>query len=156
MAENTHPAFISKWLGKLNDVDREMSQIAAQKLGSTKNPAVVPELVKVLRNRPDDVRASAIRALAQIGDRTAVPSLLPLLNDINPMIASAAADALGEIGHMSAVPALIDILKNYKQANNRQQQLRGTSRGVYLSSLSALKRIGTVQALRAVEQYERA
>ncbi|MDX1992899.1 MAG: HEAT repeat domain-containing protein [bacterium] len=153
MSDSNRNLFIQKWIGKLNAADRDMSLIAAEKLGSTRDPNLVPELVKALKNRPDDVRASAIRALAVIRHRSAVPHLLPLLNDPNPMIATAAASALGEIGHMSAVSALGEILRSYKQGNSRHEQLRGINRGVYLSALDALKRIDTIQARSFVEKY---
>ena len=145
--------YVQKWIGYLNDIDREMSRLAAQRLGESKNPNAVPALVGTLRNRPDDVRLAAVRSLGQIGDAGAVNALVVLLDDMNPMIASTAADALGDIGDDSAVPALRKVLREYKKSISRHNQIHGDQRGLYTASVSALKRIGTRDALKAVEKY---
>lgn len=145
-------AYIDKWVRYLKDVDRDMSRIAAQKLGATGDPSVVPHLADTLRNRPDDVRSAAILALGEIGDAAAVPALVEVLDDSSPHLASAAAEALGRIGDASAVKPLIKVVSHYKQQNHHDQ-LRGFYRGLYLAAIAALERIGTPEAKRAVKQY---
>jgi len=152
---NISNGFIEKWISKLNDADREMSRIAAEKLGSTKDPAVIPVLVQAVKNRPDEIRVAAVRALGNIRHRSAIPALLPLLRDSNSMVATAAADALGEIGHMSAVSGLIDVCRTYKMNPNRHDQLHGMNRGLYLAALNALRQIDTIQARAAIEKFGR-
>lgn len=152
---NTDPRFIKKWVGYLHDVDRQMSIIAAGKLGSTKDPNVIPELTKALVKRPDDVRIAAARALGDIGHPSAVPWLKKLLKERNSILASTAAESLGKIGDSSAVPALIEVLESYKSAKSRHDQLHGFDRGVFTEAIYALKKINTVPARQAIAKYHR-
>jgi HEAT repeat protein len=154
-AMSQHARFIEKWVGYLNDIDREMSLIAAQKLGSTRDASVVPELLKALHNRPDDVRTAAIRALGEIGDGAAVPALIDILHDPNPVVASASADALGMIGDARAVPHLVTILHDYKAGNSRYFQIHGFNRGLFMAAVQALQIINTPEARRAIAKYHR-
>lgn len=147
--------YIEKWIGYLNDIDREMCRLAAEKLGMTGDPQVVPHLVKALKNRPDDVRIAAIRALGLIGDPEAVRPLVDMLHDQNPLVASTAAESLGQIGHSSAVPALRDILRQYKDGSSRHFQIHGSNRGVFMAAIYALQRINTPEARLAVTKYHR-
>lgn len=146
--------YIEKWVGYLNSADREMSRIAANKLGDTKDASVVPYLVKALDNRPDEVRLAATRALGEIGDSAAVAPLIDVLSDKDPLIASAAADSLGAIGSDRAVSSLVRILKEYDK-QSRHFQIHGYNRGLYMAAVHALQRIGTPAARKAVERYHR-
>ena len=146
--------YIEKWVGYLHKADREMSLIAARKLAETKDGSVVPELVKALYNRPDEVRIAAIRAIGEVGDVSWVNPLIKLLQEDNILISSAAADSLGAIGSDKAIPPLVQILKDFKDSNqSRHKQLHGYDRGVFMSAIHALQRIGTPEARKAVEQY---
>ena len=147
--------YIEKWVGYLNSADREMSRIAANKLGDTKDASVVPELVKALHKRPDEVRLAAVRALGEIGDVSAVKPLIEILQDGDPLIASAAADSLGAIGSDQAVSSLVKILSDYKNKQSRHFQIHGYNRGLYMAAVHALQRIGTPAARKAVERYHR-
>lgn len=150
-----HTRFIEKWVGYLNDKDRDMVLIAAQKLGEAKDKSVVPELVKALFKRPDDVRTAAARALGSIGDASAVPYLVQLLDDNNTVVAAAAADSLGEIGEVSAVPHLVKILVDHKAGTSRHTQIRGYDRGLFLAAVYALQKLNTWEARQAVAKYHR-
>lgn len=152
---STRERFIEKWVGYLNDADRDMVLIAAQKLGETHDKSVVPELVKALTRRPDDVRRAAARALGSIGDASAVPHLAKLLGDSNVVVAAAAADSLGEIGDASAVPHLITVLTEHNSESSRHSQLRGYDRGLYMSAIYALQKINTREARQALAKYHR-
>lgn len=150
------PEYIQKWVGYLNDIDRDMNLIACQKLGKTKDSSVVPELAKALRNRPTDIRAAAARALGEVGDESAIPALVQALGDPDSMVSSAAADALGQIRSDKAIPALRQILHDYKTgSSDRHQQLHGEARGLYMAAVYALRMIGTKEARAAIEKYHR-
>lgn len=153
----SHPqaAYIEKWVGFLNAVDREMSVMAAQKLSKVRDESVVAELINALTQRPDDVRTAAARSLGDIGDARAVPALMALLDDSNSVLASAAADSLGKIGSEQAVPPLVQILKDYKDGRTRHNQLHGFDRGLYMAAVYALQKIGSPKALSAVKKYHR-
>jgi HEAT repeat protein len=150
-----NPKYIQKWVGYLNSSDREMSRIAAKKLGQTRDAGVISELVKALYNRPDDVRIAAVHALGEIGDEEAVKPLVAILQDKDPLVASAAADSLGEIGSEEAVKPLIKILRDHKTKQSRHFQIHGYNRGFYMSAVHALQRIGTPNARKAVDRYHR-
>ncbi|MCU0479937.1 MAG: HEAT repeat domain-containing protein [Anaerolineae bacterium] len=152
---STDPRYIEKWVGYLQGSEHEMSIVAAKKLGATKDPAVIPHLLKALVNRPDDLRTAVIRALAEIGDRSATSSLVNLLHDSNPLIASASADALGWIKDAKAVPSLVQILVDYKTGSSRHFQLHGFNRGLFMAVVHALKSINTREAQIALEKYNR-
>ena len=152
---NVDPRFIKKWVGYLHDIDRQMSVIAAGKLGSTKDPGVVAELTKALTKRPDDVRIAATRALGDVGHSSALPWLTRLLKDNNATVASTAAESLGKIGDKDAVPALVAVLEEYKNDKSRHDQLHGFDRGVFTEAVYALKKINTPHARRALAKYHR-
>jgi HEAT repeat protein len=93
----------------------------------------IPVLTKILgdKNKPDDIRATAAYALAEISDSTATPALIGIINDVDERkaVLSSAATALGIIGDTSALPALIQLLGNKDE-------------DVWSSSADALGRIG--------------
>lgn len=140
--------FIEKWVNYLHQSNREMSRIAATKLGSTRDAIVVPELLKVLDDRPDDVRIAAVRALGEIRDESATPALIQLLTDDNSMLASAAAESLGQIRDLAAVNPLIQVLKDYKTKPSYV-----VHRNLYMAAIYALLQIGTKEGIQAVEKY---
>ncbi len=144
--------YIKKWVTYLHSVDREMSRIAAEKLGQAGSNSVVPELIKALSNRPSEIRAAAARALGNIGDATAVPALSELLNDEDYIVSCAAAEALGDIRHRSAVPALREILRQ-NRTGAHFERTRSFDRGLYVAAIHALERIGTMDALEAIRKY---
>ncbi len=147
--------FIDKWINYLRGTDHELARIAATKLGTAKHPTVVQELIKVLHNRPDDLRVAAIRALGSIGDEMAVKPLIELLNDPHPVVSSAAVDALGEIGSPKAVAPLIRVLSDYKQIEDRHERIHGANRGLFMAAIDALTRIDTPEARSAIKKYYR-
>jgi HEAT repeat protein len=144
--------YIKKWVGHLHSADREMSRLAAEKLGKTGDASVVPDLIKALTNRPNEIRAAAARSLGVLGDSTAVPALVELLKDDDFTISSAAADALGQIKHKSAVPALREVLRQHR-AGMHYERMHGHDRGLYVAALNALRNIGTPEALEAIRRY---
>ncbi len=146
----TNTRYLEKWLHYLEDVDREMSRLAAEKLGTLKDSSAVPALIKALHNRPDDIRAAAARSLGTIGSPVAIPALAALLGDYNSSVAYAAADALGRIGGDAAVPPLREVLIRYARLTGFEQK---RDRSLYLAACSALRSIGTPEALKTVQRY---
>ena len=108
--------------------------------------AAVPELLAALGDESREVRWSAAYALGAIGEAAGVPSLLALLADPGTEggLRLVAVKALGKIGAADAAPALIDALN------------KGGSRCLAAVTLRALARIGTPEALAAVEAWHTA
>jgi HEAT repeat protein len=73
----------------------------------------VEGLIKTLKDKNEDARWDAARALGQMGPdaRAVVPNLVKALRDRAYGVRSEAAWALGQIGDKTAVPALIDALR---------------------------------------------
>jgi putative membrane-bound dehydrogenase-like protein len=65
------------------------------------------DIIAVLNDKDDTVRAQAIRQLGTRQARNAVPLLVAALEDKNRAIRFRAATALGRIGSISAAPALV-------------------------------------------------
>jgi HEAT repeat protein len=103
--------------------------------------AAVPSLLAALGDDSRDVRWSAAYALGAIGEAAGVPGLLALLADPGTEggLRLVAIKALGKIGAADAAPALIAILRD------------GESRCLRVAAARSLVRIGTAEALTAVE-----
>ncbi|MDO3377409.1 HEAT repeat domain-containing protein [Geoalkalibacter halelectricus] len=150
-------------------------------LGEIRDPSQVAHLAVFLGHDDVRVRREAIRALTRIGtadamdvllvaveegdgdlqrqallflgalkQRAALPHLLRFATLRDPLLRRAeltrgAVRALGEIGAEEAVPALISLLKRRKRLR------RGRYQDIQEEAALALARIGTVQALEALE-----
>jgi len=88
--------------------------VAAEALGNIKPPArnAVPDIIAVMNDRSDDVRASACESLGRIGDSRAFGAVLAAVKDRNRLVRARAADALGTVGAASeeTIKALIELL----------------------------------------------
>jgi len=142
-----------------NDYNVSVRRRAAWALGKIGTPEAikaaegeVPVLIQTLQDQDADVRASAADVLGQIGESVkdknsfvivdAVPALIQALqNDYNVRVRSRTAMALGDIRSEDAVPVLV-------------QALQDENLGVCRSSERALRKIGTSEALKAVEEYQ--
>ncbi|MBN2453282.1 MAG: HEAT repeat domain-containing protein, partial [Candidatus Omnitrophica bacterium] len=82
--------------------------------------AAVPELIKALGDKNDDVRKNAAEALGRIGQaaKDAVPALVKALGDKNDVVRKNAAETLGRIGPdaKDAVPELIQAVDDIGNA----------------------------------------
>jgi hypothetical protein len=65
------------------------------------------ELIARLKERDQEVRWSAAKALGRLGDRSAVPELIAHLGDEADEVREAAAEALGRLGDRDSLRALI-------------------------------------------------
>ena len=111
----------------------------------------VEKLIKQLQDQDVNVRMNAVRALMLIGTPAAIkaaegatPFLIQQLqNDQDKWVRMLAAMALGPIGEgaVNAVPTLIQAFQD-PHATVRQ------------GAAEALEKIGTPEALKAVEEYE--
>ena len=111
----------------------------------------VEKLIKQLQDQNVDVRMNAVRALGKIGTpeaikaaEDAIPFLIQQLqNDQDKWVRMLAAMALGPIGEgaVNAVPTLIQAFQD-PHATVRQ------------GAAEALEKIGTPEALKAVEEYQ--
>ncbi len=110
------------YIAALQDPDLEVREAAAKVLGrenalsqkllgAEATPATAVELVKVLSDRSDRVRFSAIDALLVLGP-DAVPALSVALQHPEPLARLSAAETLGRIGKpaVPAIPALVALL----------------------------------------------
>ena len=96
---------LGRWLAKLNPEtpwgDRKN---AARKLGSMRDPAAVPGLLKVLPSDPFwMVRCAIIQALERIADHGAIPTLQQVAeNDPFQVVRSYAAKAVERLAGMES------------------------------------------------------
>ncbi len=97
----------------------------------------IEELIAQLGDKEPKVRASAARALGEIGDPQSVQPLIKALSDRNSGVRGLAATALGRIGDPQAVQPLIRALEDNID-------------GVRLSAAEALGKIGDPQAVQSL------
>jgi HEAT repeat protein len=85
----------------------DLSAIAATlALGRIADPGAVPDLVRALHHRHDEVRRQAAMALGRMKVRAAIPELLKTLEDADAPVRVAVANALGELHAHEAVETL--------------------------------------------------
>lgn len=104
--------------GKLDHFERKIDSgemlekiRAVYALSDLKGPKVAELLAKALKDPAEDVRAAAVRVLANKGE-TALPLLVEALNDQSPIVARASADALGNYQDARLLGPLMQALKN--------------------------------------------
>ncbi len=132
-----HVSAVQGLIRLLHDRDWRVRWAGAQALWEIGEDAV-PALLDTLRDPDEYVRRAAMRALAEIGD-PAIDGLVALLGDPNWDVRWSAAAALHDVGD-AAVPALVAALGS-------------ESWQAAWAAAETLKRIGTPEALRAVEQW---
>lgn len=148
---------LKKWLEVLGEPDAEMSKIAADKLGELGSPEAINDLIHALERRTAFVATAAAYALGRIGDKRAVPALAhALLTHQDVVVQTAAAYALGDIKSADGVPALKQTIQDYLNTflADHYTLTRGYKRGLFTTSIDALKRIGTRDALRFAQKAE--
>ncbi len=149
---------LEKWLRTLDEGDRDLNRIAAEKLGEIGDPAAVPALCAALERRPADVSAAAARALGAIKDVSAVPALLTAMRThFDALVNMAAAEALGEIGDDTAINALKKVIDEYNSEyrGNRHARFYNNKRGLYTAAIRSLERIGTPKAMKIAKDATR-
>ena len=147
---------VSIWMGGCQTPEQKVERLI-KKLGHKKAKVranatealsnigedAVPALIQALQDQDEWVRSRATLALGRIGGgaEDAVPALMQTLQDKDVYVRKYAASALGSIGEgaIDAVPALIQVLQD--------QDIR-------INAAFALGKIGTPEALKAVEEYQ--
>lgn len=88
----------------------DLSVIAATlALGRIADPSTVPELIRALNHRHDEVRRQAAKALGRMKVHAAIPELLKTLEDADAPVRVAVANALGELRAREAIETLQSI-----------------------------------------------
>jgi HEAT repeat protein len=107
---------LSELLADLNSRDVEKRLSAAQRLGDTEAPEIIPYLIAALKDSDARVRSKSAESLSLIGEENpvVVPALLEALKDPEPDVRSVAAWALHafEPVDKSTVSALVPLLKD--------------------------------------------
>ena len=129
-----------------NDPQAMVRLQAINALQKFNDVSLIPIYIKALSDPDRVVRKRAIDALEEIepaAAKAAVPALTNTLEDTDSYVRKRAAIVLGQMGREaeSAVPALVNLLADSELA-------------VAKSAADALRKIGTPEALRAVEAYE--
>jgi len=140
------PAAVTGLLEALLDKNRMIGVSAAEALGRIGSAEAVPGLLEALHHAESDVRRASAEALGMIKDSRAVPGLLAALHDPVSYVRRAATEALGAIGDDVAVPELVARLAD-------ESKEWWQNEGVSDIAVQALERIGTGQALAAVENW---
>ena len=88
----------------------DLSAIAATlALGHIADPDAVPDIIRALQHRHDEVRRQAAMALGRMKVRAAIPELLKTLEDANAPVRVAVANTLGELHAHEAIETLESI-----------------------------------------------
>jgi RNA polymerase sigma factor (sigma-70 family) len=108
---------VTYWLEQLRDRDPDTRREALGPLGAigTADARVVPALLGTLKDRAEDVRSAAIRALEQVADPKTVPALEACLKDSNGVVRGEAAWALAVVGGAKTAPLLAKVLEDPHQ-----------------------------------------
>lgn len=138
---------------------------AARALGSMGDPSAVPRLTSLLTDLASESWSSEIgrvcvcdmaaQALRKIGTKEALAAvkqqperILPLLDGEDVEVRVNAIEKLGYLRDTVAIPKLVELLKDRKTKDKRKNRLCDLS-------AQALTRIGTPEALAAVEEWRR-
>jgi len=106
-------------------------------LGKLGTDECLPALIHALDNDlEEDVRATAIRVLAELKDLRTLPALVLRLNDPSPTIQTMIAEALGNFRHKNLAQRLIPLLRKENK---------------YLV-IAAMESLGRMNAVEAMEE----
>lgn len=96
------------------DTDLNIRCGAINTIGFMFNKRAALRLRRMLKNKtePDEVRASAAEALANIGDRKSLPLLLASTYDPSPVIRFWACYGLGQMPDRKSLPRLKALIEN--------------------------------------------
>jgi len=166
----------------LDDEKWPVREASAEALGRLKDSSAIVGLVRRLKHDTSARARGAIAwALGEIGDVKAIDSLSELLYDKEDRVVSAAAHALRKIGDQSVTPALLErlrfasshiqaaIIRTLAELKDERAidvlitMLSSTSKGwngsksvrIDEAAAEALERIGTHEALSAVETWRK-
>lgn len=130
----------------LQDRNTLVRSFACSALGKLGDVRAVEPLIIALRDSDSGVRQSSARALGRLRDRRAVEPLATTLHDPDGEVRQISAFVLGRLGDKRAVELLISLLEDETEVF----PLR-----ICDEAADALERIGTPEALAAVEAWRR-
>jgi|GEM_PF-4123422 len=81
-------------------------------LGASGGVEAIPQLVRAMTNKKEQIRQAAAWSLGQIAHPDALPALLAALHDTDWLVRRNAITALAKIGHAGAVPRLVTLLND--------------------------------------------
>ena len=126
---------------RVADKDETVVAAAAEFLGLSGSPQVVPMLVELVHHRADIVREAALHAMAEIGGRDVARPAMPALKDESPHVRAAAARVIGVGGEVAATTVL---------ARRLEQE---EDEGVLAEMLKAIGRLGAKEALEILARH---
>lgn len=170
--EEIGTAAVELLLRALGDASWQRRWNAAEMLGLIRDARVVEPLIGALGDAKANVRDNAAWALGRLGSARAVEPLIKTLSDEDPGVRTVAAWALGELGDARAVEPLVRALSDPTSpktlsfnflllpvsfarlhADLKEGRFGNSFSGV---AAEALRKIGTPEALAAVEAWEQA
>jgi HEAT repeat protein len=98
-------------LARLASADVRDRVEAVYGIGAIGDPGVVGPLVTALRDPVEDVRAAAVRMLAELRDGAGLSPIAQCLDDPSALVRRHAIDALGRFADRRVVPLLLTMLK---------------------------------------------
>ncbi len=133
-------------LRKLRSESAEMRAYAAEGLGGVGGVHAVAPLIDALNDNNSTVRRFAISSLGRIRDARAIDVLIPFLQDEEADMRCAAVVALGELGldEERVLNPPVQIIEALLSS------IRDTDRAVCSAAVVALGRIGSLQAISAL------
>jgi HEAT repeat protein len=129
-------------INALSDKKSQVRQKAVEALGKLGDTRAVEPLIIALKDNNSDVQETAAKALRKLKTPT-IESLLVALKEPNWQIRERTAEVLGNLGDTRAVKPLITALNN------------DVDWCVRWEIAMALRRIGTPEAMAAVDAYEK-
>lgn len=148
------PEAIDYLLDSLYDSEYEVRWSAANAISGFSEAAVTGLLEVVfepesLEDEDGDTCHAAASALVWIGTDSAIKGLLNALKDVDPSRRAIVAESLAEAMHPLVAPALIERLSDFDYAEWDDQE------NIAEIAAMSLERIGTPQAIEAVEKWRR-
>jgi HEAT repeat protein len=134
----------------LRGADPRVMRAAVQALSNIDDPAAARAIHTVLRAAAGEQRRAVVAALVAERDPRVVPVLVRILTESDPLgadhvIVLETLGAIGEVGDDQAVAPVAGVMRR------RSWLARKKVRAVKISSLEALRRIGSPAAVQAVE-----
>jgi HEAT repeat protein len=148
------PAAVEYLLESLYDSEYEVRWSAANAISGFGEVAVAGLLEIVfeaesLEDEDGDICHAAASALVWIGSQTAIEGLLNALRDVDANRRAVVAESLAEATHPLVVPALIERLNDADFAEWDDEE------NIAEIAAMSLERIGTSEAIAAVEKWRR-
>jgi HEAT repeat protein len=123
--------------------DRLIRKSAVSALSEFNDPIIIPAFIAALENPEEEwfTKCDLVRHLVESGENDAIQAAIGALEEDNDRIKSTVIHSLGETSDPSYIPIIQDSLHD-EEVKVREQAVR------------ALKRIGTEEALQAIEEWE--